>query len=100
MYIELPSTGCNVIQNATTFYNYSPDSRTRQTWVIYDGQAIKQAETYSQYGYTYTGDCLTTGDLQYKPEVRVYFEHMAIIDFLLILIIPITLFWWKWWRKV
>lgn len=77
MYVELPSTGCNIIQSATSFYNYSPDSKTRQTFVLVDGIAYKQSETYNQYGYTYTGTCLNTGDLVYKPEFKIYFEAIA-----------------------
>ena len=77
MYVELPSSGCNIIQSSTSFYNYSPDNRTRQTWVIYDGKAYKQAESYNQNGYNYTGTCLSTGDVQYKPEIRIYFEAIS-----------------------
>lgn len=77
MYVELPSTGCNVIQSSTTFYNYSPDSKTRQTFVLIDGNIYKQSESYNQYGYTYTGTCLSTGDLVYKPELKIYFEAIA-----------------------
>lgn len=79
MYVELPSTGCNIINSATSLYNYSPDSKTRTTFILIDGNLYKQSETYNQYGYTYTGACLNTGDLTYKPEVRLYFEFIAAI---------------------
>lgn len=79
MNVELPNTGCNIINSATTFYNYSSDGRTRDTYVIYDGIAKKQASTYNQYGYTYTGDCLSTGDLVYKPELKIYFPVISFI---------------------
>ena len=84
MYVDLPSTGCNIIQSATTFYNYSPDSRTRQTYVVVDGKPFLQSESYSQYGYSYTGTCLSTGDLVYKPELTIYFEFIAFIICLLV----------------
>lgn len=87
MNVELPTSGCNIINSATSFYNYSTDLRTRTTYIIYDGKAIKQAENYSQYGYSYTGDCLSTGDLVYKPEVKDFWmPHMAIFAFIVIAI--------------
>lgn len=81
MNVELPTTGCNVINSSTSFYNYSPDSRTRDNYVIYEGKAYLQSSSYSQYGYTYTGDCLVTGDLKFKPDVEVYFP---ILSFMLV----------------
>lgn len=81
MNVVLPETGCNIINNSTSFYNYSSDGRTRKSYIIYDGKAILQSTSTSQYGYTYTGDCLTTGDLIYKPELTIYFP---VISFILI----------------
>ena len=81
MNVELPTTGCNIINSSTSFYNYSSDSRTRDYYVIYDGKAFLQNSSYSQYGYTYSGTCLETGDLVYKPEVQVYFP---ILSFMLV----------------
>lgn len=77
MYVELPTTGCNILNSATSLYNYSPDGQTRQTFVLLDGNIYKTAESYNQYGYTYTGTCLNTGDLVYKPEIKIYFEFIA-----------------------
>ena len=86
MDVVLPDTGCNIINSSTSFYNYSSDARTRQTYIIYDGQAVLQSSTYNQYGYTYTGDCLSTGDLVYKPEYKeVLFPLLAFVSFLFIL---------------
>lgn len=79
MDVVLPETGCNIINSSTSFYNYSPDGRTRKSYIIYDGKAILQSTSTSQYGYTYTGDCLTTGDLIYKPEIEIYFPVIAFI---------------------
>lgn len=72
MDVVLPTTGCNVLNSATTFYNYSPDSRTRSTYIIFDGEAHLQSTMYNQSGFNYTGDCLTTGDLVYKPEYKEF----------------------------
>lgn len=77
MNVELPSTGCNIINSSTSFYNYSPDSRTRDNYVIYEGKAYLQSSSYSQYGYSYTGTCLVTGDLKYNRSVEVYFPILA-----------------------
>lgn len=79
MNVELPNTGCNIINSSTTFYNYSSDSKTRETYVIYDGKAILQSSTYNQYGYTYSGDCLVTGDIVYRPEISIYFPILSFI---------------------
>lgn len=92
MDVVLPSTGCNIINSATSFYNYSDDSRTRESWVIYEGVAHLQSSTYSQYGYTYSGDCLSTGDLQYKPEVSVYFPVIAFLICCSILLLIYNIF--------
>ena len=81
MNVELPTTGCNIINSSTSFYNYSSDNRTRENYVIYEGKALLQSSTYNQYGYSYTGTCLHTGDLIYKPELIVYFP---VISFCLI----------------
>lgn len=87
MDVELPTEGCNIISSSTSFYNYSTDGRTRDTYIIYDGQAIKQSTSYNQYGYSYTGECLNTGDLVYRPEVKDFWmPHMAIGVFLIIAI--------------
>lgn len=93
MDVVLPSTGCNIINSSTTFYNYSSDGRTRQSYVIYDGEAILQSTTTNQYGYTYSGDCLTTGDLVYKPEIKVWFPlaSFCLVCFALLLIYRIFL---------
>lgn len=79
MNVELPSTGCNVINSSTSFYNYSPDSKTRETYVIYEGVAHLQSSSYNQYGYSYTGTCVHTGDFVYKPELQVIFPFYAFI---------------------
>lgn len=79
MNVELPTSGCNIISSSTSFYNYSDDLRTRETYVIYEGVAKKQSESYNQYGYSYTGECLNTGDLVYKPELKVWFPIVSII---------------------
>lgn len=81
MDVKLPETGCNILNSSTSFYNYSPDNRTRETYIIYDGQPKLVAETYNQYGYTYTGTCLKTGDITYRPELKVWFPIISVILF-------------------
>lgn len=76
MNVQLPS-GCNIINSATSFYNYTNNNRTRALYYIYDGQAIKSNETTNQYGYDYTGTCLATGDLIYKPEYKDFLLPLA-----------------------
>lgn len=79
MNVDLPDTGCNILISSTSFYNYSSDLHTRDQYYIYEGVARKQSSSYSQYGYTYSGDCLNDGDLVYRPELQVYFPFLAFI---------------------
>lgn len=87
MNVSLPETGCNILHSATSFYNYSGDGRTRSDWQIYEGVAHKISETYNQYGYSYTGTCLNTGDLVYKPELQIYFPILGALIFIYILFV-------------
>lgn len=98
MDVELPSTGCNIISSSTSFYNYSDDLRTRQTYIIYEGVPKKQSESYNQYGYTYTGQCLHTGDLVYKPEMEFWYSLGAVALGGVIMILIAKLIFRKWWR--
>lgn len=98
MNVELPAAGCNIINSSTSFYNYSDDSRTRESYVIYEGKAFKQSSTYNQYGYSYTGDCLHTGDLVYSPESEIYFTHIALFCLIFIFYLVSLVFFRKWWR--
>lgn len=85
MNVELP-IGCNVLNSSSSFYNYTNNNRTRSLYYIYDGQAIKSNETYNQYGYDYSGTCLSTGDLTYKPEYKEFLmPFTSILAFIFIL---------------
>lgn len=93
MDVVLPSTGCNIINSSTTFYNYSPDGKTREAYVIYDGKALLQSSSYNQYGYSYSGTCLNTGDLVYHPELKgVWFPIVGLIAILFIYRLVFRLF--------
>lgn len=98
MYVNLPSTGCNIISSSTAFYNYSTDGHVRSNYVIYDGKALKSSESYSQAGYNYTGECLETGDLVYKPELKFYENVVGTFLIIIILFIISVIFMRKWWR--
>lgn len=89
MNVELPS-GCNIINSATSFYNYTNSNRTRSLYYIYEGKAILSNSTTSTNAYTYTGTCLTTGDLKYKPELEVY---LPVISFMLICMGLMLIYW-------
>lgn len=78
MYIELPVEGCNILSSDSSLYNYSADGHSRTHYVIYDGKLLKESEQTSQYGYDHTGTCLSTGDLVYKPELRIDFEMYSL----------------------
>lgn len=77
MEVDLP-TGCNIMQNNYSFYNYSNGDRTRRLYVIYEGVAHMSREETSQYPYTYTGDCVIDGDLIYRPSDVVFFDGMSV----------------------
>lgn len=88
MNVDIPDYGCNIISSSTTFYNYSNNNRTRETYVIYDGVAHLQNTQTNQNAYNYTGTCLSDGDLVYKPELDVYFPILSfcLVCFIIILI--------------
>lgn len=89
MDVELPNDGCNIINSSSSFYNYTNNNRTRSLYYIYDGKAIKASESTNTQGYTYTGTCLVTGDLIYKPEKQVEFQ---IWSFLIIILITVIIY--------
>lgn len=78
MNVDLPN-GCNIINSATSFYNYTNNNRTRALYYIYEGKAFKANEITNNYGFDYTGTCLSTGSLIYKPELKIYFPVIAFI---------------------
>lgn len=98
MKVVLPDEGCNIITSANSFYNYSTDLHTRQTYYIYEGVAYKQSENYSQYGYSYTGTCLKTGDLVFKPEMEFWYNLGAVALGGVIMLLVAKLIFRKWWR--
>lgn len=87
MDVELPSTGCNIINSATSFYNYTNNDRTRSLYYIYDGKALLANTQTSNTGYNYTGSCLSTGDITYKPELKVWFPLVSVYIFLTVFIL-------------
>lgn len=87
MNVELPSSGCNIINSSTSFYNYSSDAHTRESYVIYEGVAYLQSTQTNQYGYTYSGDCLNTGDLVYKPELQIEFSIYSVLIIVLLIVL-------------
>lgn len=93
MDVELPNTGCNIINSDSSFYNYSNDNKTRETYIIYEGKALLQNSTYNQYGYNYSGDCVNTGALVYRPELKeVWFPIVAFVMFFGIVLFVFKLF--------
>lgn len=98
MNVELPTTGCNILRSDSSFYNYSADAKTRETYYIYDGQAKLSASDYNQYGYNYTGTCLETGDLVYHPEIELTQNLFAFIMACVIIFLIAFIFVRKFWR--
>lgn len=96
----LPTTGCNILTGSETVQNYSDDGHTRQTYIIYDGVAYLSSSSYSQYGYSYTGQCLAADSLVYKPEYKeVFFPLIACFCSLFIFALAYKLMVSMWWRK-
>lgn len=93
MNVELPDTGCNVLQSNNLLYNYSSNNRVLREYVIYDGQIRLRRETTSNYTYDHNGDCLVTGDLVYRPELKgVWFPIVGLIVILFIYRLVFRLF--------
>lgn len=86
MEVVLPDSGCNILTSDSTFYNYSVNHKRRRTYVIFNGVAHLSAESNLETGYTYTGTCLTTGDLIYKPEYKDFiFPFASMVSFIFVL---------------
>lgn len=90
MIVQLPETGCNIVANDYTIYNYV-NNNYRDTYTLYEGRLFLRESSSSTYGYNYTGTCVSTGDLIYKPEYDVVFQFMAfaLVAFTFILIYQI-----------
>lgn len=97
MDVSLPD-GCNIIQSATSFYNYTNGNRTRRLYYLYEGRAYLANETTSNTAYVYSGTCLSTGDLVFQPQSKVYFSHLAVLVFIVITWLAVRAFFRPWWR--
>ena len=84
MEVELPNDGCNIINSSSSFYNYTNNNQTRSLYYIYDGKAIKASTSTRNEGYNYSGTCIVTGDLIYRPEKQVEFQIWAFLIIILI----------------
>ena len=93
MNVELPNTGCNILQSDNLIYNYSNNNRTRKEYVIYEGKLYLRNESNSNYDLSHNGTCLSTSDLVYKPELRgVWFPIIAFVMFFGIVLFVFKLF--------
>ena len=91
MNIDLPSTGCNVLESADTIVNYSADGAIRSTYTIKNAQLyLSSVETGE---YIPTGTCLSTGDLEWEPQYKIAAELVSIfvVAFIFWFIYHITL---------
>lgn len=86
MEVILPDNGCNILISSTSFYNYSVNRKRRRTYQIYDGKAFMSSEFNSDIALDYSGTCLHTGDLIYKPEYKDFiFPFASIVAFIFVL---------------
>ena len=100
MEVLLPSSGCNIFTSDSTFYNYHDDGHTRDTYIVYDGQILLSGTQTSQYGYSYNGTCVKTGDIYYKPEYHDFiFPLTSIFCALTIFYLAYRLIVHHWWRR-
>lgn len=76
MDVELPTQGCNYFSNATQFTNYY--NNTARTYIINEGKTVLiRSQSYTNIP---TGaQCITNGEIKYKPEFPVYGQFMSII---------------------
>lgn len=83
MRIPLPNGSCRAWNSSTSLYVYNGSQRT--TWYLIDGEFV-QGST-STFTTIPTGtNCVTEGP-QYKPELEVYYTHLAMASFIFILFI-------------
>lgn len=77
MKYELPATGCNVLENEHVIANYSTDGTTISRYVLQNGQLyLSSVETGESI--ISTGQCLHTGDLEWRPEYKIAAELVSI----------------------
>lgn len=81
MNVDVPDSGCNIIQSDNLLYNYSNNNRTRTEYTIYEGQLYKRAETTNNVGYTISGTCVNDGDIVYQPVLKVWFPIISFLVF-------------------
>lgn len=89
MEIELPSNGCNVYYG-TYLENFYRGTRSRY-YFNNDNLILNSTTTYT---YEPTGvNCVSTGDITYKPEHQVYFPFLAsiVVVFALVLIYKVII---------
>lgn len=77
MEVEIPENGCSILESDSVFYTYRDNDYIRDKYVIYDGVVHLSESVASSEAFTYSGDCLATGDLVYEPAVNVYFPLLA-----------------------
>lgn len=86
MYVDLPDTGCNILNSSSVLYNYSTDLRRRDTYTIYEGQIFLQSTSTSNVGYSVSGTCLSDGDIAYRPvDFQVWFPLSSFALFFVII---------------
>lgn len=86
---DIPSTGCNVISNSSTIYNYT--SNTRKTFIQIGGKWFyTQSSTYTSIPTGY--QCVDISSLNSKAEFYPIY--------ILIALVLAVFVWWFVWRLI
>lgn len=93
--IELPSQGCNVYYG-NYLDNYHNGHRSR--YYLNDGKLV--LSNTSSYSSLPSGvNCLSAGDLIYRPEIDVYFQSIALVFVFFLFFSAYRLIIHPFWRK-
>lgn len=91
MNVELPNTGCNILISNDKLENYSADGAIRSTYIIQNAKLYLSSVEVGEFQPT--GTCLSTGDIEWRPEYKIAAELVSIflVAFIFWFIYHITL---------
>lgn len=84
----LPTTGCNVLTGDNHVRNYL-NGNYRDYYIINNRAVLASNGTYYNMPTGYV--CINNDNIEYKPEVDVYFSIISIIGFILLFLSAIKL---------
>lgn len=73
MEIELPKTGCNIVYG--TYVDNYANSQRRRYYIVNQKLVLNSTSSYSSLP---TGYQCFSGNLEYKPELKIYLSFLSL----------------------